>query len=335
MNERMDNKISLLKTVNLFSHFNDTELKIIADYSSFRTFKDDEVIFREGSPSKSLYIVKEGEVRIVRQTEDNRERDIAKFIKGELFGELDLFENSTRTATARAEEVTDAHTREKTETTLLVFPRSGMKFDRLIMKHPAIFARILNILIAQIASRIRSTNKLVSEKTQWIDDLRKQILYDKLTGLYNRTFLTEDFAANLPQYGKHTSVVALKPDNFKYINDTYGHDVGDRVLRLMADTIKAKVRETDFAVRYKSDEFIIVLPNTDEEDAHAMTTKLKEALDAISIAHIANGDGFTTAWSAGIATYPVHEDDAAGIVKLSFDKMLEQRAAGGNGVKRA
>jgi diguanylate cyclase len=328
----MNDIVSVLKSTSLFSQLNDTELQIIADYSGIKTYKDDEIIFKEGSFSESLYIVSDGEVRIIKQTEDQKERDIAKFIRGEVFGELDLFENTNRTATAKAEEITDPHTREKRETSLVLFPRAGVKFPKIIKKHPDMFARILHVLLAQIASRIRSTNKLVSEKTQWIDDLRKQVLYDKLTGLYNRTFLTEDFALHLPQYGKHTSVIAAKPDNFKYINDSYGHDVGDRVLRLMADTIKSCIRENDFAVRYKSDEFIIILPNTDDHAACSIAGELKAELSHISIAHIVEGDGFTTSWSLGIATYPIHEDDAQRIVTLSFNKMLEQRNAGGNGV---
>jgi diguanylate cyclase (GGDEF)-like protein len=331
----MDEKIRLLRSTNLFRQLSDNELSIIAKYSNFKTYKDNEIIFREGTFGESMFIVKDAEVRIIKTTEDGRERDIAKFIKGDLFGDLDLFENAPRTAMARAEEVIDPLTREKRDTTLLVFPKRGIKFPKLLGKHPDMFARVLHILISQIASRTRSTNRLVSEKTQWIEDLRKQVLFDKLTGLYNRAFLTEEFARQLPGYGKVTSVLAAKPDQFKYINDTHGHDIGDKVLRLMADTIKSKLRENDFGVRYKSDEFIIILPGTENVDAVQIAQGMKGSLDGISISHLAKGDKFTTTWTFGIATYPQHEDDPVGITELCFKKMVEQRNAGGNGVLSA
>jgi diguanylate cyclase (GGDEF)-like protein len=319
---RMKEKIDLIKHAKLFSRLKDSDITTIAQYSEFQDYKDEEVIFEEETFGESLFIVKEGAVRIVKREKGKKERDIARFIPGDLFGDLDLFEDSPRTATAVAEE----------DTILLVFPAPYIQFPELINKHPDIFARVLNVLLAIVAGRIRSTNKLLSEKTQWIDDLRKQILYDKLTGLYNRSWLKEDFPLQLTTYGINTTVLVCKPDNFKYINDTYGHSAGDRVLQTMAETLKNNVRKDDTVIRYRGDEFVVILPNTVTEEGIRIAETLNQKLTGINIKKFIKGDDFRTPWSIGVGTYPVHADDHDEIIKVTFDAMLEKRNSGGNGV---
>lgn len=318
----MEEKLNLLRNTTLFSQLNEEELKIIADYSEFTDFKDEDVIFEEGTTGETLFIVKSGEVRIVKRQESGKVRDIARFIPGELFGELDLFEESPRTATAIAE----------TDATLLVFPAGDQDFEEILDDYPSIFANLLHILLATIAGRIRSTNKLLSEKTQWVDGLRKQMLYDKLTGLYNRTFLKEDFPLQLPKYGKKTTVLVLKPDNFKHINDTYGHSAGDKVLQLMAETVKNGIRNSDIVIRYRGDEFVVILPDTGTDRGIKLAEILNDKLYNIDIKPFIQGSDFKTSWSIGVATYPVHGDDHEEIIKVTFDTMLEKRESGGNGV---
>jgi diguanylate cyclase len=318
----MADKCKLLRNTTLFSQLTEEELKTIADYSEFSHFKDEDVIFEEGTFGESLYIIASGEVRIVKRQESGKVRDIARFIPGELFGELDLFEDSPRTATAIAE----------TDVTLLRFPAGEQDFEEILDDYPSIFANLLHILLATIAGRIRSTNKLLSEKTQWVDGLRKQMLYDKLTGLYNRTFLKEDFPLQLPNYGKKTTVLVLKPDNFKYINDTYGHSAGDKVLQLMAETVKNGIRNNDVVIRYRGDEFVVILPDTGTDMGIKIAEILQDKLYSIDIKPFTSGSDFKTPWSIGVATYPVHGDDHEEIIKVTFDTMLAQRESGGNGV---
>ncbi|MBN2443983.1 MAG: GGDEF domain-containing protein [Spirochaetales bacterium] len=318
----MEDKLRLLRNVILFSKLSEEELKIIAGYCEYKQYKDEEVIFEEGTFGESLYIVKSGEVRIVKRLEDNKVRDIARFIPGELFGELDLFEDGQRTATAIAE----------TDATLLAFPSGEQDFEEVLDDHPNIFAKLLNILLVTIAGRIRSTNNLLSEKTQWVADLRKQMIFDKLTGLYNITFIKEDFPLQLPGFGSNTTVLALKPDNFKYINDTYGHAVGDKVLQLMAETVKNGIRSSDIAIRYRGDEFVVLLPDTETDRGIKLAEVLNNSLNNIDIAQFIDGSDFNTTWSIGVATYPVHGDDHEEIIKVTFNTMLEKRETGGNGV---
>jgi diguanylate cyclase (GGDEF)-like protein len=100
---------------------------------------------------------------------------------------------------------------------------------------------------------------------------------DPLTGLLNRrTFLErlmEEFASSSRQ-GWPLSVAMLDIDNFKRCNDRHGHDVGDEVLRRFAALLKDAVRETDMAVRYGGEEFVLLLSNTNEQDAMTMCARI-------------------------------------------------------------
>jgi diguanylate cyclase (GGDEF)-like protein len=318
----MSEKTTLLKKAEIFSKLQQQELEVIARYSEFKTYPDDTVIFRSGSLGNALYIVKQGEVRIIVHTDHNEEREIAHFIKGECFGELDFFENAPRTADAVAE----------TETVLLCFPAKGKQFTAILSEHPSICARILHKLITLLAGRIRYTNKLVSEKTPWIEDLRKHVLYDKLTGLYNRNFLDEDFRVQLPDYGEVTSFLVIKPDNFKEINDRFGHAAGDKVLRVLADMVKTNLARSAIGVRLRGDEFAIILPNHDPENARLLAEDLRQTIYNFNIQEYIGDDDFHLTVSIGIAAYPVHVREAHELVDKAFNTMWQARESGGNKV---
>jgi len=322
-NNTLTEKIELLRRVGIFSRLRDNEIEVIARYSEMRPFPAGTEIFEEGSIGEDLYVVGAGTVLITRR-EGDHDRDLARFIAGECFGELDMFQNSPRNARALAE--SDAR--------LLVFPQRGVRFAEVLATHPEISAQLLHKLLAMIAGRIRSTNRLISEKSQWIQDLKKQMMSDKLTGLYNRTFLEEDF----PSYLSEDAVLCLaviKPDNFKLINDNYGHDTGDRVLRLLADTVKSALRENDIAVRYRGDEFAIVLNGTSSEDALHIAKRLKDTIRSLDVSELLNGQDLTITASVGIAGYPHHAEDAGSLVKIAFDTMLKAREGGGDMVLSA
>ncbi len=316
----MNDKVKLLSGVNIFSRLDEKELQIIAQYSQFSDYQKGEIIFSEGSDVNEFYLVKDGEVLITQLTADDKERDIARFINGESFGEMDLFENAKRTATAKAER----------DSTLLLFPMKGNSLTDIMQDNPDIFARILKELLSIIAGRIRNTNKLVSERTQWVEGLRKQMINDKLTGLYNRTFLEEDLGTQLPRYGKYTSLLTIKPDNFKHINDTFGHDAGDKVLRLLADTIRAALRNDDIAIRYRGDEYAAVLPDTETEEAGTIAEELKSAIANIETREITDNQSIHLTASIGVATYPVHAEDHLTLIEAAHAKMWDARNSGGN-----
>jgi diguanylate cyclase len=312
-------KLGLLKGVSLFSALKERELRVVAQNSEFYSYRKGDMIFHEGSRGGGLYVISEGEVLITKQRADNETMNIAQFIQGESFGEMDLLEDRQMTASAKAE----------TDVVLLIFPARGTRLQEVLNRYPDISARILHELMAVIAGRIRGTNRLISEKSQWVQDLKRQMYFDKLTGLYNRTFLDEEFPRQLVDYGPETSVIMIKPDNFKTINDLCGHDAGDRALRLIAFSIKSQVRNTDIVVRYRGDEFAVILPGAGLDMALVFAEHIRSLLCKLDYAHI-TGSGFTTTVSIGLGTYPLHAGDPKQLITLCFNRMFSARDGGGN-----
>ncbi|BAF69750.1 GGDEF domain-containing protein [Nitratiruptor sp. SB155-2] len=106
---------------------------------------------------------------------------------------------------------------------------------------------------------------------------------DKLTGLFNRHKFQEIAEIEIKRSHRHKrplSVILFDIDHFKKINDTYGHDIGDVVLRELAKIIKQNIRKYDYAIRWGGEEFLILTPETDEKQAFAMAEKLRKAVES-------------------------------------------------------
>lgn len=104
---------------------------------------------------------------------------------------------------------------------------------------------------------------------------------DRLTGLLNRVAFEEAYArelARVKRYNTSLSVIILDIDNFKEINDTYGHNAGDEVLRSVADLVSSFTRETDYVVRWGGEEFLLLCPETTMIEATTIAEKLREAI---------------------------------------------------------
>ncbi len=124
---------------------------------------------------------------------------------------------------------------------------------------------------------------------------------DDLTGVYNRRYLiqwAEDELKKCRRYRLPLSIILIDLDDFKNINDTLGHLVGDKVLRLFGQFLKMAIRESDIITRYGGDEFIILLPNTPKEQVEFVGTRLIEDIKKNKFSDI------NLSASVGVATYP-------------------------------
>ena len=314
----MDERIDILKNAGLFAKLKESELAVISRNSELMRVPSGYVIFRESETADALYIVRSGEISINRKA-NGETTTIATFIEGETFGEFDLFENSPRTATAVAE----------MDSEVIRFPAEGSSFRDLLERHGGLAARILHRFLATVAARIRYTNSLISEKTQWVEELRRQIHYDKLTGLYNRSYLDEEVLPALKRGEGEFALVVIKPDNFKDINDNYGHEAGDKMLRILARVFGAAIGPKNTGIRFRGDEFLAILPGAGEEDALVLARKLMAEFRAADAAGVTGNADFRLTASTGIAMCPRH-CSCADAVGVAFEKMLEARNSGGD-----
>jgi diguanylate cyclase (GGDEF)-like protein len=156
-------------------------------------------------------------------------------------------------------------------------------------------------------------------------------LTDPMTGLYNRRYL-EEFTKNLVAYAERTkstfSVLMADLDFFKQVNDTYGHDAGDIVLKELAMTLSSNVRETDMVVRYGGEEFLLVLRDTGAEDADMVAKKLRVTVEAMKVQ--LPGVQLQKTLSIGVATFQEDSDSFWQIVKYADVAMYQAKESGRN-----
>ncbi len=161
-------------------------------------------------------------------------------------------------------------------------------------------------------------------------EIELQATHDPLTGLLNRRQLDERLAqavALRARYGHPTSLVLLDLDDFKIVNDTHGHAVGDRVLKGCADAVKASIRTTDLAFRFGGDEFMVLLPGTDAREAVAFADRLSDAVRGAAAATLA---GSSVGCTAGVGVVPADEEPLQGLLER-VDRALYHGKRSGKG----
>lgn len=150
-------------------------------------------------------------------------------------------------------------------------------------------SRYLSLSQYPIDERDRDTTKLLilSDVTQTHlkQELEKvQLLEmsntDQLTGLYNKQYLREKYQMHRMD-GSHTALLFIDVDDFKIINDTFGHLIGDEVLRELAACIKRNVRVANDAIRFGGDEFVVILENTEAEEAFLVAERIRSCANAL------------------------------------------------------
>jgi diguanylate cyclase (GGDEF)-like protein len=125
-------------------------------------------------------------------------------------------------------------------------------------------------------------------------------------------------------------VVVADLDNFKDVNDRYGHDVGDLVLRAFASVIREKVRDVDLPARYGGEEFTVLLPATGAEGGRQLAERLRVAAEELSISV---GDGVTVRLTSsfGVSSFP-EEKSAPALMRAADRALYRAKAAGKNTV---
>jgi diguanylate cyclase (GGDEF)-like protein/PAS domain S-box-containing protein len=173
----------------------------------------------------------------------------------------------------------------------------------------------------------------ITDRRRSREQIQQLAYFDVLTSLPNRRLLKDRLKQSLAQakrYKRSMALMFLDLDNFKQVNDTLGHDMGDELLKVVADRLQACVRSMDTVCRQGGDEFIIVLAEiAHPEDAAVVANKIINAInEPVSL----NGNEVHITTSIGIAMYPVNgTDDAKELMKKADKAMYETKNKGRNG----
>jgi diguanylate cyclase (GGDEF)-like protein len=184
---------------------------------------------------------------------------------------------------------------------------------------PASELRLLSLLSDQAAVAISNANlhQLIS----------RQAYSDTLTGLPNRRALDERLEEEVQSARRNNysfAVVMMDLDGFKDVNDTYGHSVGDDVLRLVFNQMARGVRNTDFLARYGGDELTLILTQSDISSAKIVTEKIVEGMKKLKFI-LPDKKKLKLGISGGIAIYPVHARNGADLLRAADTALYQAK----------
>ena len=173
--------------------------------------------------------------------------------------------------------------------------------------------------------------KPVVESKILMDILRESSLRDGLTGLYNRRFLEEYIEqeqAHIQREKTNYDILMIDIDYFKLVNDTYGHDVGDTVIKALSDILKESIREADMAIRYGGEEFLILLRRTTPEATIKIASNIHQSFKDKKFS--VGSETIEKTLSIGIAKLPDDSDSIWKVIKYADTALYEAKNTGRN-----
>ncbi len=235
--------------------------------------------------------------------------------------------------------------------TIIIFAILYYKLNRLLVQPIKQFIEMIQEIISNndMAKRISLKSKILEVKNienyfnkmldsiqDYYEKLQELSDRDYLSGLYNRRkfeeFLSYEVKRSLRHKHKFT-VLMIDLDNFKYINDTYGHASGDLVLKEVTNIFGSNLRNADILARIGGDEFAVILPETPYESGFAVVEKLRASLESTPISLMFDQVSLTA--SFGIAEYPDQGENIESLLTGSDLAMYKAKRAGKNTIARA
>jgi diguanylate cyclase (GGDEF)-like protein len=208
-----------------------------------------------------------------------------------------------------------------------------------------LFIGLLEVMLLLGTGSTARTEALVVERTQALNDriaeihalqvlLQEQAVRDPLSGLYNRRYLDETLDRELviaQRQGYPVSIVMGDLDNFKKLNDTYGHQAGDEVIKLLADFLRKNARSSDILCRFGGEEFLLVLPGIKLEAACERVNRWREEFATHQVSF--GSFQLSATISFGVAAYPDHGKTAERLIAAADKALYRAKAKGRNRVE--
>jgi len=178
-------------------------------------------------------------------------------------------------------------------------------------------------------------NALLKVK-EYRDRLERVSATDELTGLHNRKYLQERLEEEISRsrrYGTKLSCILFDIDYFKVVNDMYGYEWGDILLKNIANKLTAMARKEDIVTRYGDEEYLLVLPNTSEENAFLFGERFRREVEKMEFIPAGEEEAHRITISGGISTYPCMpdvEEDANTVIRYAEHALYNAKHRGKN-----
>jgi diguanylate cyclase (GGDEF)-like protein len=181
-------------------------------------------------------------------------------------------------------------------------------------------------------------DKLISKPKlttlEHFDSLINHSTIDRLTGLFNRNCFNDTLThliALTQREDTELSLVIMDLDDFKLINDTYGHQMGDMVLHKFGELLSSSIRKSDIALRYGGEEFVILMPNTNHKDALMLSNRIRSNVK--NMLFIENDTKLHLSISGGLAVFPTQAKTAEELIYSADSALYRAKGAGKNNIK--
>jgi two-component system, cell cycle response regulator len=188
----------------------------------------------------------------------------------------------------------------------------------------------MNLSLPSIKNYFEAAKAVIESRTL-MDKLRDSSLRDGPTRLYNRRFLEEFIDKSAEQALRSNisyAILMIDIDFFKMVNDTYGHDAGDVVIKSLAEILQLSIRKSDLPIRYGGEEFIVLLHNTTPEGALAVAEKIRTRFNEKKFQF--GSDTIQKTLSIGISHFPLHADSIWKVIKFADTALYEGKHTGRN-----
>lgn len=175
----------------------------------------------------------------------------------------------------------------------------------------------------------------ISETKRLELKLQEQATHDCLTGLGNRSYFQQHFQDELQRkdrYQADSAVLLLDLDHFKEINDNFGHDAGDYVLKQVSELIRAQLRSIDIVARWGGEEFSVLLPATTPDKAVAAAERIRSSLDRQPILY--RGQPIRVTTSIGVTALSTEDERIETVVRRADQALYRAKHRGRNRVER-
>jgi diguanylate cyclase (GGDEF)-like protein len=184
------------------------------------------------------------------------------------------------------------------------------------------------LVFEDMTDEIRRTNLALATANEQI---KQMAITDPLTGCYNRRFFDEIGRREMQRfrrYGKPLAVVFVDINRFKYLNDRFGHDAGDTVLRTLGTMLRRHVRQSDYVIRWGGDEFLLLLTCTATEAAG----KAEELKAAFALERDAAGLPAETGLSIGVSEVEANAETLGNAIRVADSEMYRDKLGEGAGI---
>jgi diguanylate cyclase (GGDEF)-like protein len=190
----------------------------------------------------------------------------------------------------------------------------------------------------QYASMLADLLSTAYQTALSIESVERDAAIDGLTQIYNRRFFSlwfENEIRRAKNYSQPLSLLILDIDHFKKVNDTWGHNTGDMVLRKLAEILRAHTRNSDLTARYGGEEFVVVMTSSNKDQAFIHAENLRATIADMEVKVSGHEAPLKVTITCGVATYPEDGENTTDLLRAADEALYEGKQGGRNRVVRA